>query len=257
VQSIAEECYAADANPRRCEPSRVLPRNPFLPWLRRDLCCSCGCSCILTSFHHLHKTRTHNPQTQSTLFLSLKLRSPVCSIRCDSLMMLSKVSSRVLITPFSRSLVAARHLSSIGGTYNSAAAAAATAIHQNHAEMNDSPSQVQHALLEAVISCSTEPLSSSRRDSIYQQLKELPSNTCPDKLDFNDDHTMLVIPTCAFQPQEDPSFASFLDRVVGNHQLDDGFWRTFALFYKCPRVVRACNDNDSNDAPENVLWPPK
>lgn len=154
------------------------------------------------------------------------------------------------MSPFSRNLIAQRLMSSIPHSTG----AAVTAIH--HPDIvDDSPSQVQHALLEAVISCSTEPLSSSRRDSIYQQLKELPNNTCPDKLDFTEDHNTLVIPTRAFEPQQDESFASFLDQVVGNHQLDEAFWKTFALFYKCPRVVRACT-HETSDSSDTVLWPP-
>lgn len=111
---------------------------------------------------------------------------------------------------------------------------------------DDSPSRVQHALLEALLSCSSEPLSSSRRDSIYQELKKLPNATCPPALDFNNDQTALVIPTTAFQTH-DANFANLLDQVLGRDDLlDESFWKTFACFYHSPRVVRG---NDT------VLWP--
>lgn len=120
-------------------------------------------------------------------------------------------------------------------------------------------SRVQHALLEALISCSSEPLSSSRRDAIAHELQGLPIEICPKKLEeITADHT-LVIPTEAFR-SEDVCFESLLEKTVGVKVLDaestDCFWRTFATFYHSPRVIRLDDtDSTSNIQESNVLWP--
>lgn len=120
--------------------------------------------------------------------------------------------------------------------------------------------RVQHSLLEALISCSDEPLSSCRRDAIALELQDLPLDTCPTTLEFlSEDHTLLI-PTKAFR-KEEPCFASLLDKVLGETQLDeetwDAFWKTFAYFYHSPRVVR-CSDTQAQTSTieeSNVLWP--
>lgn len=135
---------------------------------------------------------------------------------------------------------------------------ATTTQHQSPTDI-ENLTRVQHALLEALISCSSEPLSSCRRDAIAHELQGLPIEICPKKLEeISEDHT-LVIPTEAFR-SEDVCFESLLEKTVGVRELDedsaDCFWRTFATFYHSPRVIR-CNDTDSVSTIQesNVLWP--
>lgn len=115
-------------------------------------------------------------------------------------------------------------------------------------------SRVQHALLEALISCSSEPLSSSRRDAIAHELQHLPLNICPKKLEMTQEDHTLLIPQGAFQSE---CFNSVLQNVLGQSSLDeetwDDFWKTFAYFYHSPRVVRC--DSAQSSSSDNVLWP--
>lgn len=144
--------------------------------------------------------------------------------------------------------------------YNQMAIRSLATTTQHHCPTDiENLSRVQHALLEALISCSSEPLSSCRRDAIAHELQSLPIEICPKKLEeLKEDHT-LVIPKEAFR-SENVCFESLLEKTVGVRELDeestDCFWRTFATFYHSPRVVR-CSDTDSvSDIKEsNVLWP--
>lgn len=118
-------------------------------------------------------------------------------------------------------------------------------------------SRVQHALLEALISSSSLPLSSSRRDEIAHEILTHKLPTCPTKLSYvGNDHT-LAIPEHAFETS-DECFTSLVASVLGDaNQLDqDAFWKTFAFFYHSPRVVR-CSDTTGDNViqEENILWP--
>lgn len=161
------------------------------------------------------------------------------------------LSRRALFSVTSRRLVCVNQMA--------VRAFASTAVHQSPAEI-EALSRVQHALLEALISCSSEPLSSSRRDAIAHELQDLPLGICPTKLDYSDVDQALLIPGNVFRPEE-VCFSTLLNKVLGESQLDDetwdSFWKTFAFFYHSPRVVR-CGDTQSTTIivqDDNVLWP--
>lgn len=118
--------------------------------------------------------------------------------------------------------------------------------------------QVQKALLTALIQCSPQDLSTERKNEIVQRIKDLSFTVCPKKLEVIGDDRTLVIPRRAFH-QDDDEFASVCSLVVGGKLSDwKSFWKYFAMLMESPRVVRRGDidpDSSIRESGHRLLWP--
>lgn len=120
--------------------------------------------------------------------------------------------------------------------------------------------QVQRALLSALIQCSQHAIATEVKDEIAQRIKNLTISTCPKKLEVIGDDKTLVIPRKTFR-EDDKQFLALMALAFGSEQeLIDWtcFWKYFAKSMNTPRVVRRGDidpDSSIRESGHRLLWP--